>query len=344
LNYDIGKLAFRGWSLYNVGYGTAAYGHLTHKRGITALLRYLLKRIIAGVLTIMILILVTFFLMHAVPGGPFNAGDNKEIPQETLDRLTAKYGLDKPVGEQFGLYVKNLLQGDLGLSYKKTGTTVNELVSREFPVSARVGLLALGVSIVIGLMLGIVSAVWRASVFDVVPMIFATIGISVLSFVIAVLLMNFFCDYLKILPSFGLKTWVHYILPVACLSFSPIAYIARQTRSSMLDVLEADYIRTARAKGLRNAVVIVKHALKNAIMPVVTYLGPLIAGLLTGSFVTERLFSVPGIGREFVTSISDRDYTVIMGMTIFFGTFVIICNIVVDITYALIDPRVKLSE
>ena len=313
-------------------------------KGGIPLLRYILKRVLAGLLTILVLIVVTFFLMHAVPGGPFNAGENKEVPQETLDRLTEKYGLNKPVGEQFVLYMKNLLKGDLGLSYKKTGTTVNELVARELPVSVRVGALALLVSIVLGLALGIVSAVWKGSLLDSASMVFATIGISVPSFVIAVLLMYFFCSYLQILPSFGLKTWVHYILPVSCLSFSPIAYIARQTRSSMLEVMNADYIRTARAKGLREFVVVAKHALKNAVMPVVTYLGPLVAGLLTGSFVTERLFSVPGIGREFVTSISDRDYTIIMGMTIFFGTFVIICNIVVDIAYALIDPRVKLTD
>lgn len=308
------------------------------------MIRYIFKRVIAGLLTIMVLITATFFLMHSIPGGPFNPGDNKDVPQETLDRLTEMYGLDKPVGEQFLLYVSKLVRGDLGESYKKTGTSVNELIGREFPVSARVGLLAIVISLLLGLALGIISAIWKGSLFDTLSLSFATIGISVPSFVIAVLMMNLFCNQLKLLPSFGLTTWKHYILPVACLSFNPIAYIARQTRSSMLDVMESDYIRTARAKGLSEFIVVLKHALKNAVMPVVTYLGTLIASLLTGSFIVERFFTVPGIGREFVTSISDRDYTVIMGMTIFFGAFVIICNILVDIAYAFIDPRVKITD
>ena len=341
--------------MYNGGYGKSRrydflYSHSagrfkrnTQEEEINVI-RYIIKRIVAGLLTILVLITVTFFLMHAIPGGPFNPGDNKELPQEALDMLKEKYGLNKSVGEQFILYLNNLLHGNLGESYKKIGTTVNELVGREFPVSARVGLIAICISIVIGLALGIVSAIWKGSIFDSLSLAFATIGISVPSFVIAVLLMQFFCDYLNILPSFGLKTWRHYILPVACLSFNPIAYIARQTRSSMLEAMEADYIRTARAKGLSEFIVIVKHALKNAVMPVVTYLGTLVASLLTGSFVIERLFSIPGIGREFVTSVSDRDYTVIMGMTIFFGAFVIVCNIIVDIAYAIIDPRVKLTD
>lgn len=308
------------------------------------MIRYIIKRVFAGLLTIFVLITVTFFLMHAVPGSPFNPGENKEVPQEVLDRLQEMYGLNKPVGEQFLLYLKNLSQGNFGQSYKRLGTSVNELIGREFPVSARVGLVAVLLSLLIGLTLGIISAIWKGSVFDSLSLALATVGISVPSFVIAVLLMELFCDVLGWLPSFGLKSWVHYILPVTCLSLNPVAYIARQTRSSMLEAMEADYIRTARAKGLPEFVVIVKHALKNAVMPVVTYLGTLIASLLTGSFVIERLFSVPGIGREFVTSVSDRDYTVIMGMTIFFGAFVIICNILVDIAYAVIDPRVKLSE
>ena len=308
------------------------------------MIRYIVKRVVAGLLTIFVLVTATFFLMHAVPGGPFSPAEEKNVPPEILARVAASYGLDRPVGEQFLNYIKNLFQGDLGVSYKKMDTTVNELVSREFPVSARVGLLAILISLVVGLTLGILSAIWRGSLIDGFSMVFATVGISVPMFVISVLLMNLFAGVLKWLPSYGLTSWKHYILPVACLSFNPIAYIARQTRSSMLEVMEQDYIRTARAKGLAELRVVLKHGLKNAVMPVITYLGPLVAGLLTGSFVVERLFSVPGIGREFVTSISDRDYTVIMGMTVFFGAFVIISNLVVDIVYALIDPRVKISE
>jgi oligopeptide transport system permease protein len=295
-------------------------------------------------MTIFILITVTFFLMHAVPGGPFSPAEEKNVPPEVLARIASMYGLDKPVGEQYILYIKNLLHGDLGVSYKKTGTGVNELVERGFPVSARVGAWAIALALIIGVGLGVLSAIWRGSPVDVFSLILATVGISIPMFVISLLLLRVFAGMLKWLPSYGLTSWRHYILPVACLSFNPVAYIARQTRSSMLEVMEQDYIRSARAKGLPELVVIVKHGLKNAVMPVVTYLGPLVAGLLTGSFVVERLFSIPGIGRDFVTSITDRDYTVIMGITIFFGAFVVISNLVVDILYAVIDPKVRITE
>ena len=237
-----------------------------------------------------------------------------------------------------------MLHGDFGISYKQLDVTVNEMIQRGFPISAKVGILAVLTSLLIGVSLGITSAIRRHSWADWCSMAFATIGISVPVFVISVLLLYLFSVWLKWLPTFGLTSWKHYILPVACLSFNPIAYIARQTRSSMLEVMEQDYIRTARAKGVPELWVVVRHALKNAIMPVVTYLGPLIAGLLTGSFVVERLYAIPGLGRDFVTSIGDRDYTLIMGITIFFGIFVIICNLIVDIAYALIDPRVKINE
>ena len=306
--------------------------------------RYIFKRIIAGILTTFVLITATFFLMHAIPGGPFSPAEEKNVPVEVLERLNEKFGLDKPVWEQYIIYLKGLLHGDMGISYKQLDVTVNETIQRGFPVSAKVGIIAVLTSLLIGVALGITSAIHRNSWADWGSMVFATVGISVPVFVIAVLLLYLFSVWLKWLPTFGLTSWKHYILPVACLSFNPIAYIARQTRSSMLEVMEQDYIRTARAKGVPELWVVLRHALKNAIMPVVTYLGPLIAGLLTGSFVVERLYAIPGIGRDFVTSISDRDYTMIMGITIFFGIFVIICNLIVDIAYAIIDPRVKITD
>ena len=266
------------------------------------------------------------------------------VPPELLARVAAKYGLDRPVGEQYIEYWKNLLRGDFGISYKKLDTTVNETIAYGFPISMRVGLVAVILSLVVGIPLGVIAAIRRAKLWDLSAMAFATIGISVPVFVISILLMYLFAGVLKWLPAFGLASWRHYILPVACLTFTPIAYIARQTRSSMLEALEQDYVRTARAKGLRESAVVLKHALKNAIMPVVMYLGPLVAELLTGSFVVEKLFSVPGIGRYFVQSINDRDYTMVLGITIFFGIFVIVCNLIADIVYALIDPRVKISE
>lgn len=308
------------------------------------MLRYILNRLLAGALTVVVLITIAFFLMHLMPGGPFSPDEQKNVPPEVLERVAEKYGLNRPLGEQYVEYWKNLLRGDLGISYKKLDTSVNDTIAYGFPVSMRVGLVAVVLSLVVGIPLGVLAAIRRGRLMDFSAMAFATIGISIPVFVISILLMYLFAGVLKWLPSHGLTSWRHYILPVSCLAFNPIAYIARQTRSSMLEALEQDYIRTARAKGLRNSTVILKHALKNAVMPVITYLGPLVAGLLTGSFVVEKLFSVPGIGRYFVQSIADRDYTMILGITIFFGIFVIVCNLIVDIFYALIDPRVKISE
>ena len=211
------------------------------------------------------------------------------------------------------------------------------------PISAKVGGIAVLASLLIGIPLGVAAALNRGRGMDWFCMVFATVGISAPVFVISVLLMYLLCGVFPVLPNFGLNSWKSYILPVACLSFNPIAYIARQTRSSMLEAMEQDYVRTARAKGVTEFWVVVKHALKNAIMPVVTYLGPLMAILLTGSFIVERLFSISGIGRYFVQSISDRDYTMIMGITIFFGVFVVVCNLLVDILLAVVDPRVKLT-
>ena len=306
--------------------------------------KYILKRLFAGVLTIIVLITIAFFLMHAMPGNPFSQEEQKKLSAEGLARLKAKYGLDLPVWEQYLIYWKGLLHFDFGMSFKRLDTSANEIIFNHFPVSAQVGGIAVVVALMIGVPLGIGAALNRGRGMDWFSMVFATIGISAPVFVISVLLMYVFCGLFPILPNFGLNNWKSYILPVACLAFTPIAYIARQIRSSMLEAMEQDYVRTARAKGVSEFWVVTKHALKNAIMPVVTYLGPLIAGLLTGSFIVERLFSISGIGRYFVQSISDRDYTMIMGITIFFGVFVVVCNLVVDILQAMIDPRVKLAS
>ena len=307
------------------------------------MLRYILRRLMAGALTMIVLITVAFFMMHAMPGGPFSPSEEKNVPREVLERISASYGLNEPVWKQYLNYWGNLLRGDLGISYKTVGT-VNEKITEHFPYSARVGALAVLFSLLIGIPMGLIAALYRGRAADFMTLALATVGISVPVFVLSLLLSYLFSSKLNWLPTYGLDTWQCYILPVVCLSMNPIAYIARQTRSSMLEALEQDYIRTARAKGVSELMVVAKHALKNALTPVITYLGPLIAGLLTGSFVVESRFAIPGLGYYFVRSISDRDYTMIMGIVIFFGLFVVICNLVSDILLAIVDPRVKLGN
>ncbi|MBQ6173752.1 MAG: ABC transporter permease [Clostridia bacterium] len=307
---------------------------------------YILKRLIAGILSMIVLITVAFFMMHAMPGDPFSVDDNKKVDPAVLDRLRDKYGLTKPIGEQYLDYWGLLLRGDLGISLKpeKQDQTVNSIIAETFPLSAQIGAYAVILSLIVGIPLGILSALRRGKATDLSIMAFATIGISVPTFVIAILLMWLFSSRLGMQISHWEYDFQHYILPVVCLSLGPIAYIARQTRSSMLEALEQDYIRTARAKGVQEWKVIVKHALKNALTPVITYLGPLVAGLLTGSFIIENTFSVPGIGKYFVESVTGRDYSMIMGIVVFFGAFVVVCNLLSDILLAIIDPRVKLDR
>ena len=308
------------------------------------MIQYIIKRLLAAILFMFLLVTATFFLMHAVPGSPFNPGEQKNIPPEILAQIRSKYGLDDPPFKQYVSYMGKLLQGDLGVSFKKQNYSVNELVMSGFPASAKIGIWAIIVALAIGLPLGIISALKRGGWMDWFSMILATIGIAVPTFIIAMLLLYIFAMRLGWLPVFGWGTWKHMVIPVACLSLSPIAYITRLMRSSMLEVSRQDYIRTARAKGVGEFMVIGKHAVRNAILPVVTYLGPLVAGLLTGSFVIERLFMIPGLGRYFVTAVSDRDYSVILGLTIFYGGFLMICILLVDIAYAIIDPRVRFTE
>ncbi len=322
---------------------SACYTHASQGEGGRNLLRYLAGRVLAGLITIAVLITVTFFLMRIIPGSPFIKGEQR-MPQAVLERIEEKYGMDRPLISQYFTYLGNIARGDFGVSFKKSDVAVNDIIARGFPVSARVGLAAICVSLLTGLSLGILSAVRRGRLLDKASMVYATVGISVPAFVTAVLLLYLFAGVFSILPTYGLATWRHYILPVACLSLSPMAYIARMTRSSMLEVMQQDYMRTARAKGVKEAMVILRHGLRNAILPVVTYLGTLVAALLTGSFVIERLYAIPGIGRYFVESIGSRDYNVILGLTVFFGIFVVSCNILVDVLYCLIDPRIRMTE
>ena len=308
------------------------------------MIKYIIKRLLAGVLSLFVLVTLTFFLMHMIPGGPFSPSEQRNVPEKILEQIQDKYGLNDPVPVQYARYLNNLLHGDMGTSFKKQDTTVNELIANGFPVSAKVGALGIVAALAAGIPLGIVAAVRRGKLADGVSMVFATIGVSVPSFVICVLMMYLFCEKWKIFPSYGLTSWKHYVLPVFCMAFSQITFITRLMRSSMLETMRQDYIRTERAKGMPEYLVIGKYALKNSILPVVTYVGPLIATLLTGTFIIEKLFSIPGLGRYFVSAITDRDYSVTLGLTVFLGAMIILCNLVVDIMYAIIDPRVKITE
>ncbi len=302
---------------------------------------YLLKRIASAIVTMFLVSTLTFFLMHLVPGGPFLA--EKAPSEQTLRALERKYGLDKPLGVQYINYMKGVIRFDLGPSIKLRGRTVNDIIKTGFPVSARLGAIAVLVAAGVGIPLGSVAALKRGSWIDNVIMFFSTMGIAVPSFVVSTVLMYFFGVSLNILPTFGLSSPIHYILPVISLSFYPTAYISRLMRSSMLDVLGQDYMRTAKAKGVSQLKALFKHALRNAILPVITYLGPLLAYILTGSFVVEKIFTIPGLGSQFISSITDRDYPLIMGLTIFLAFLLITMNLLVDIAYKLVDPRIKLK-
>lgn len=303
--------------------------------------KYIFKRVVLAVCTIFAVATLTFFLMNMVPGGPFLS--EKAISPKAQAALEAKYGLDKPLGEQYVTYMAGAVKGDFGDSLKQRGRTVSGIITSKFPVSARIGGIAVLLSILIGVPLGCIAALYRGKFVDHAVSVFTTCGIAVPSFVICTVLMYFVGVRLNLLPTFGLSSWKHYILPVISLSFYPTSYIMRLMRSSMLDVMGQDYMRTARAKGLSMTVSLFKHALRNAILPVVTYVGPMMAYTLVGSFVVEKIFTIPGLGSEFIGSIMNRDYTIIMGTTIFLAALMIVVNMLVDIIYKLVDPRIKLK-
>lgn len=299
---------------------------------------YVIKRIASTVLTVFLIATLTFFLMNLVPGGPF-ASEKAPTPAVQA-AMEAKYGLDKPLIEQYGNYLNNLLHGDFGISLKQRGRSINEIIGDTFPVSARIGGMAIMIALVFGIPMGSVAALKRGKAWDNIIMIISTLGIAVPGFVLATFLMITFSGKL---PTMGLYTSSSYILPVFTLAFYPMAYITRLMRSSMLDVLSQDYIRTARAKGVSGPVILFKHALRNAILPVITYLGPLLAYTLTGSFVVEKIFNIPGLGREFIKAINGRDYPMIMGVTIFLAVLLVVMNVLVDVAYRAVDPRIKLK-
>lgn len=304
--------------------------------------KFVFKRILMAIFTIFVAATITFFLMKLVPGSPFASEKANEIAQQALNE---KYGLDKPVFEQYKIYLQQLLHGDFGVSYKlQRNVPVMTIIKQSFPISAKIGAMSIIFAILFGIPLGCLSALKREKWQDSVIRVISTLGIAVPSFVIATASMLLFAIQLKILPTYGLSGPSSYILPVFTLGFYPMCYITRLMRSSMLDALGQDYIRTARAKGMSEFVVTFKHALKNSLIPVITYLGPLVAFTLVGGFVVEKVFNIPGLGRYFIKAIDARDYNIIMGTTVFLATFVILMNLLCDVLYKLVDPRIKLDD
>ncbi|WP_099159411.1 ABC transporter permease [Virgibacillus ndiopensis] len=304
--------------------------------------RYILKRLLMMIITIWIIVTLTFVLMKAVPGSPFN---EERTTNETVQaNLEAHYNLDEPYIVQYLLYLKSIVTFDFGPSIKQPTETVNDLLGRGFPISFELGIVTIIVAVISGIILGILAALRHNGIIDYVAMSFAVLGISIPNFVLATLLIQ------KLAVDWGLfppATWsspAHMVLPVIALATGPMAIIARLTRSTMLEVLTQDYIKMARAKGLSPWKIVFKHALKNALMPVVTIMGTLLAGILTGTFVIEKIFAIPGMGRYFVESINQRDYPVIMGTTVFYSAFLIFMLFLVDIAYGILDPRIKIHK
>jgi dipeptide transport system permease protein len=295
------------------------------------------------IITLWLIVTVTFFLMHSVPGSPFDR-EGKALPPAVEKNLLALYNLDKPLSVQYVSYLQSLFTFDLGPSIIRAPETVNDMLGRSFPVSAKLGAVAILFAIIAGVSLGVVAALRHNKLIDYVATVISVIGIAVPNFVVAALLIKYMAVEWKLFPAATWGTWKHVVLPALALSFGPLAIIARFTRANMLDVLTQDYMETARAKGLAPWVIIVKHGLRNSLLPVITLLGALIANILTGSFVIEKIFAIPGMGKYFVDSIYNRDYTVIMGTTVFYSILLIFMMFVVDVLYGIIDPRIKLHK
>lgn len=303
------------------------------------MVKYTIKRILLAILTIIVISMITFFAMNAIPGGPFNS--EKAASPTVIAELEKRYNLDKPVGVQYILYMKNILKGEFGVSLK-TGRKISSIIGESFPISAKLGICAAIVAIISGIVLGSIAALMRNKWPDRLIVFLTTLITAMPSFVMATLLLYYFCMKLG-----WVQAWTagshNIVLPVLALSLSPMAYITRLTKTSMLDSLGQDYIRTARAKGVPQLKVIFVHGLRNALIPVITYVGPMVAAILTGSMVVESIFTIGGLGSKFVSGITNRDYTLIMATTIFLATIMVIANLITDLVYKLIDPRISLD-
>ena len=304
------------------------------------MIKYILKRLGLGLLTLFILIVITFTLTKVMPGSPLQS---KNISGDVLAKMEAQYGLDKPVVTQLFIYIKNMLHGDLGTSYKKTGTSVTAIIKQSMIPTVKLGLVTTVLVLVVGIFSGIMMARSKSPVAKGAWLTGLTLGVSIPNFLVALLLMILFGVIFKALPIIGLSTPLHYILPAVAQGLWPISAVARLTQSSYEEVIRQDYITMAKAKGISKSTILFRHVLKNAMLPVITYIGPMIAFLLTGSVTIEKIFTIPGLGREFTNAIMNHDYTVVMGITIFMGALIILCNLIADLLCAVIDPRTRKS-
>jgi oligopeptide transport system permease protein len=309
------------------------------------MLKYTIRRLLLLIPTMFFVAVIVFFLAHAAPGSPFDAKSNgdKGLPLATIQRLERLYGVDRPVEEQFVLYLSNVARFDFGNSFR-SGRPVSDIIGDGFPVSAQLGLQALLIALGFALPLGVISALKQNSLVDYGSLFFATIGTTIPSFVIAIVFIYLFGVTFHLLPFVGWSTPAHWVLPTVILALGPMAFLTRITRAAMLEAIRQDYVRTARAKGLREQAVIVTHVMKNAMIPIATIVGPATAGLITGSIIIEGIFSIPGIGRQFLQSILARDYPMIMAVYLLYAFLICLANLSVDLVYGLLDPRIKVSK
>lgn len=304
---------------------------------------YTIQRLLLVIPTLFFVSLIVFVLARAAPGSPFDRNVDRPLPPATIERLNTLYGLNKPMHEQFVLFLGNAVRFDFGSSLVRD-RTVADIVKQGFPISAQLGIQALGLALLVALPLGVISALRHNSAVDYGSLLFATVGTTVPSFVIGIFAIYIFAVNLRLVPVYGWGTFDKMILPTIILSLGPMAFLTRITRASMLEAIRQDYVRTARSKGLHERTVVIAHAMKNAMIPVATVLGPFTAFLITGSFLIETIFAVPGLGREFVRSIGQRDYPVIMGVFLLFAFLIAIANLTVDLVYGLLDPRIKVGK
>lgn len=306
------------------------------------MLTYVVRRLVEAAVTLFIIATMTFLMLRFLPGGPFDS--EKALPPEIKANIDAKYGLNKPMIVQYETYLVNLLHGDFGESYKFIGRTVSDIISDAYPISLQLGVYALLVSFLVGIPLGVLAASKHNTWIDSLTMIVAMSGVAVPSFLTAPILILFFSIWNDWLPPALWEGTEYYILPVIVLGVRPAAYIARLTRASVLEVIRADFVRTAKAKGLDQFKILFKHVLRNSLIPVLTYAGPLVAGILSGTFIVEVIFNIPGMGRHFVMSVTNRDYPLVMALTLLFGATYVISNLVVDILYGVVDPRIRVKS